>query len=222
LGSDLETTSDFQLIAGTNRDLLGRVADGRFRDDLLARINLWTFRLPALKDRREDIEPNLEYELSQFSKRAGRTVRFSTEAREQFLSFATASEARWAGNFRDLSASITRMATLSPAGRIVEPIVDDELARLRLAWTLTEREDPAENICVDVLGEERAADLDRFDRVQLADVLAVCRRSRSLSEAGRELFAESRKKKTSGNDADRLRKYLARFGVSWGEIGHSR
>jgi transcriptional regulatory protein RtcR len=221
LGSDLETTSDFQLIAGTNRDLLARVADGRFRDDLLARINLWTFRLPALKDRPEDIEPNLEYELAQLARRTGRTVRFSTEARERFLSFATASEARWAGNFRDLSASLTRMATLSPAGRIVEPVVDDELARLRLTWSMTESRSPAEDLCAGVLGEQRAAELDRFDRVQLADVLSVCRRSRSLSEAGRELFAESRKKKTSGNDADRLRKYLARFGVSWAQIGHS-
>lgn len=222
LGADEETTSNFQLIAGTNRDLLERIADGRFRDDLLARINLWTFCLPALKDRREDIEPNLEYELSQFSKRTGRAVRFSTEARERFLSFATAREARWVGNFRDLSACITRMATLSPSGRIAEQIVDAEIARLRTAWTPTVKQDQADNnICAEILGETRAADLDRFDQAQLADVLTVCRQARSLSEAGRKLFAQSRKKKTSGNDADRLRKYLARFGVSWGEIGQS-
>ena len=51
------------LIAGTNRDLPDAVKDGRFRDDLLARINLWTFTLPGLTDRREDISPNLDYEL---------------------------------------------------------------------------------------------------------------------------------------------------------------
>jgi len=43
----------------------------------------------------------------------------------------------------------------------------------------------------------------------------VCRRSASLSEAGRELFAVSRMKKVNPNDADRLRKYLTRFGLSW-------
>src|SRR6185312_14769955 len=48
LGSDKETRSDFQLIAGTNRDLREAVAAGRFREDLLARINLWTFQLPPL------------------------------------------------------------------------------------------------------------------------------------------------------------------------------
>jgi transcriptional regulatory protein RtcR len=218
LGADVEATSDFQLIAGTNRDLPGRVADGRFRDDLLARINLWTFRLPALRDRTEDIEPNLEYELTQFARRTGRTARFSTEAREKFLRFAIAPEATWAGNFRDLAASVTRMATLSPAGRITEEVVEAELRRLRDAWAGHAADDPARDACVWALGQERAAKLDRFDRVQLADVLTVCRKSRSISEAGRELFAESRKKKASGNDADRLRKYLARFGVSWGEI----
>ena len=66
--------------------------------------------------------------------------------------------------------------------------------------------------------KERARELDRFDRVQLADVLRVCRQSRSLSEAGRALFAASRARKKQPNDADRLRKYLARFGLSWGDF----
>src|SRR6185503_17213673 len=76
LGSDREVSSDFQLIAGTNRDLAEAVKTGRFRDDLLARINLWTFGIPGLADRREDIEPNLDYELEQFRRRAGTAVAF--------------------------------------------------------------------------------------------------------------------------------------------------
>jgi transcriptional regulatory protein RtcR len=63
-----------------------------------------------------------------------------------------------------------------------------------------------------------AASLDRFDRVQLDDVLAVCRTAGSLSAAGRILFDRSRQRKTSANDADRLRKYLARFGLDWAEL----
>ncbi len=58
-------------------------------------------------------------------------------------------------------------------------------------------------------------ELNLFDREQLNTVLAVCRRTTSLSEAGRELFAVSRQKKSNPNDADRLRKYLARFGLTW-------
>ena len=59
VGSDKPSRSDFQLIAGTNRDLSGEVAKGRFREDLLARINLWSFQLPGLSQRRDDIDPNL-------------------------------------------------------------------------------------------------------------------------------------------------------------------
>ena len=47
VGADKEASSDFQLIAGTNRELTRAVEEGRFREDLLARINLWTFCLPV-------------------------------------------------------------------------------------------------------------------------------------------------------------------------------
>lgn len=213
IGSDVETTSDFQLLAGTNRDPTQQVAEGRFREDLLARINLWTFCLPPLNSRREDIEPNLEYELGQFAKRTGRTVRFAAEARTKYLAFATAPSARWPGNFRDLSASITRMATLAPAGRISIEGVEAEVARLDAAWSGPSKHHT--DRVTQCLGAAQADQLDRFDRTQLADVLEVCQQARSLSEAGRTLFAQSRQTKTSTNDADRLRKYLARFNLNW-------
>src|SRR6185295_9150433 len=100
LGSDEEVRSDFQLIAGTNRDLAAQVREGRFREDLLARINLWTFRLPALRDRREDLEPNFDYEMDRFAQRSGRHVTCSAEARSRFLRFAVSADAAWNGNFR--------------------------------------------------------------------------------------------------------------------------
>ena len=65
---------------------------------------------------------------------------------------------------------------------------------------------------------EAAAQLDLFDRAQLNAVLAVCREAGSLSEAGRRLFAVSRQEKKSANAADRLRKYLARFGLDWAGV----
>jgi transcriptional regulatory protein RtcR len=70
-GSDREVDSDFQLIAGTHRDLRQWVAEGRFREDLYARINLWTFSLPGLALRPEDIEPNLDFELERFAREQG-------------------------------------------------------------------------------------------------------------------------------------------------------
>ncbi|CEJ15917.1 Regulatory protein LuxO [bacterium YEK0313] len=85
VGSDTDTTSDFQLLAGTNRDLLINVREGTFREDLFARLNLWTFALPALRDRKEDVEPNLDFELRRYGEREGENATFNREVRERYL-----------------------------------------------------------------------------------------------------------------------------------------
>lgn len=224
IGSDREVTSDFQLLAGTNRDLRARVAEGLFREDLLARIDLWTFRLPGLAERRDDIEPNLDYELERASASLATRVTMTTEARERFLRFATSPAARWPGNFRDLNAAVVRMATLARGGRIDVAIVDEETGHLAAAWTRTAPagDADADDPVLELLGPDRAAGLDLFERVQLAEVLRVCRGAPSLSSAGRVLFASSRAAKTSANDADRLRKYLARHGLDWRTVAGAR
>ena len=218
-GGDAEVSSDFMLIAGTHRDLRLWVSQGRFREDLYARINLWTFALPGLAERGEDIEPNLDFELERHGREMGKAVRFNVEARRAYVRFATSAEARWAGNFRELSASVSRMATLADGGRINEKIVADEIARLRHAWAATDAGAADEADARKLLGDRFDA-LDRFDQMQLAAVVAECRRCRSLSEAGRRLFNVSRTQRAAVNDADRLRKYLARFGLDWAGIAN--
>jgi transcriptional regulatory protein RtcR len=214
MGADKEVASDFQLIAGTNRDLSLDVAKGKFREDLLARLNLWTFELPGLADRREDIEPNLDFELRNHAARENEFITFNREARARYLAFATAPEASWTANFRDLGASVTRMATFAPSGRITEDVVIEEIARLRRAWSRT-GSDQGHALLASLLGAEKLQALDLFDQIQLGAVIRVCREHSSLSAAGRTLFAASRAQKASANDADRLRKYLARFGLDW-------
>ncbi len=223
VGGDVEVSSDFQLIAGTNRDLRQAVAAGSFRDDLLARINLWTFCLPGLKDRREDIEPNLNYELQRFEIRSGRRVTLNKEARQRFLAFAESPAAVWSGNFRDLNASITRMATLASGGRITTSQVDQEIERLKHDWQSADRpaNDLGDAALQALLGRDVYEQLDLFDRAQLAAVIGVCLQAPTVSEAGRRLFAISRQGKKQPNDADRLRKYLARFGLTWAELQQS-
>jgi transcriptional regulatory protein RtcR len=219
VGADREAESNFQLIAGTNRDLARCVADGTFREDLYARLNLWTFALPGLAARREDIAPNLDYELDRHAEREGERVTFNKEARERYLAFAVAPEASWSGNFRDLAASVTRMATFSPQGRIDAAVVTTEMARLRRLWEGVTAE---KDRLAALLAPEAIAAIDPFDRAQLAFVVETCQASRSLSEAGRKLFAASREKRASTNDADRLRKYLMRFDLAWSDLtGHS-
>jgi transcriptional regulatory protein RtcR len=251
VGSDTETYSNFMLIAGTNRDLRAGVRAGWFREDLLARINLWTFVLPALRERPEDVEPNIEYELERFASKHNRVVRMNAEARAMYNDFAAAPSAVWPGNFRDLSASITRLATLAQGSRITAPDVQREINRLCSEWggslAMTQvRGGSADSTFTDTPQSPQSAQaisraphagvqdaiigryigpempLDAFDRVQLTEVLRVCERSRSLSQAGRELFSVSRTRRTSTNDSDRVRKYLAKFGISWEQVELAR
>ncbi len=214
VGSDHEVSSEFQLIAGTNRNLSEQVVTGGFREDLLARINVWTFLLPGLKDRREDIEPNIAYELDQISRNQQVQITFNKEARSLFLKFSKSANAEWKGNFRDLNAAINRMSTLSSGGRINTDIVKEEIVRLQKSW-----EDTGNlhrfSILDEMLSPEQLQELDLFDRPQLDEVMRVCRSVKTISEAGRILFANTRKKKKSSNDSDRLRKYLAKFNLTW-------
>ncbi len=218
VGSDKETSAEFQLIAGTNRDLGDDVQAGRFREDLYARLNLWTFQLPALRERPEDIEPNVDFELKRYLEREGQNVTFNKEARQYYLDFATGPQGNWHANFRDLSASITRMATLAPQGRITADEVKEEIARLSRLWRSKAGDEPGHGIIETVMGKDAVGKLDLFDKAQLSAVLKTCRESQSASGAGRVLFAQSRQEKKSANDADRLIKYLARFGLSFDEV----
>jgi transcriptional regulatory protein RtcR len=144
-------------------------------------------------------------------------VTFSKEARKRFLDFALSPSAAWKGNFRDLNAAVARMATLALGGRISVEIVDEETERLKHSWT-DPRRAAAEDELRSLIGDDRFAEMDAFDRAQVAHVVNVCRKCRSLSEAGRQLFSASLGRKASTNDADRLRKYLNRFGIEWSQI----
>lgn len=204
-GSDGEIYIDFQLIAGTHRNLAQQVEEGKFREDLFARINMWTFALPGLRDRREDIEPNIDYELVKFSQDQQTQIRFDSEARRLYVKFACSEQALWRGNFRELGASISRMATFAEHGRINKLVAEEEISRLQSQWQVKSSYTLPKQI----------GEIDLFDRQQLVTVLDVCHRSSSLSEAGRTLFSVSRQQKKQPNDADRLRKYLAKFGLDW-------
>lgn len=226
LGAKEDEHSDFELICGTNRDLADDVKEHKFRLDLLTRINLWSFRLPGLADRREDIEPNLEHELSRFSRKTGKHVSFNKEARELFLSFALSPDNPWSGNFRDLNAMVVRMATLADGGRITADLVREEIDRSR-SVDHPEDADRAKQTAEDtdlgkLLGSGYKTRFDEFDLVQLEHVIKICRESDSMADASKRLFAVSFKEKKSSNNSDRLFKYLARYGLKFKNLKPGR
>ncbi len=216
LGSDKEVSSNFQLIAGTNQRLHDQVKNGKFREDLLARINLWTYELPSLKDRIEDLEPNIQFELQKITSVLGHKVSFNQSALAQYLKFGHSTPAQWRANFRDLNASMIRMATLAEGGRINDEIVHAETIRLLSDWQGFEPEhQPDQSHLQKYLSSEQINEIDLFDQAQLDVVMNICEKSKNMAEAGRMLFNASRQNKTSSNDTHRLKVYLQRFGLSF-------
>ncbi len=113
LGTERSTKVDIRVIAATNRDLQKAMADGRFREDLYYRINVISFTLPDLADRREDIPLLARHFLEQTCLRADReSLRIAPEAMDLLQSY------RWPGNVRELSNAIERAVTLAHGGEI--------------------------------------------------------------------------------------------------------
>ena len=113
VGSSRTQRMNVRILAATNVDIGQEVAQGRFREDLLYRINTVEIRLPSLRERREDIPRLAAHFLAQASLRYGKTsVEVSPEAQRALL------EHSWPGNVRELEHAIERAVLLSRGGRI--------------------------------------------------------------------------------------------------------
>lgn len=243
LGSDTPINVSFQLMAGTNKDLRQAVADGEFRTDLFARLNTWTFFLPSLKDRLEDLPANIDYELARLGSEQQQQYRFEPKARQLYEAFSMSAEAIWQGNFRDLTASMIRLTTLAESKAIRVEDVQAEIERLSSLWGLPDHSNSMANNSLSDLNSDSSLVLDRhlietisqntldkyldkdilakvdtFDAVQLAYVIKVCIDHKNQAAAGRYLYANSRDKLKNPNDSDRLRKYLMKFGLKFDEL----
>ena len=107
---------DVRVIAATNRDLQEEVRTGRFREDLLYRLNAFPIPIPPLRDRREDIPMLAGHFLKEFCEALKKEVRgIGREAMALVLDHA------WPGNVRELENEIRRAVTLTPAGQEIGP-----------------------------------------------------------------------------------------------------
>lgn len=114
VGSDQESSSPSHLIASASTDLAAAVAEVQFRPDLCARPNLWAFRLPALKDRCEDLKPNVQHEWACAGRMLDVCVEFNADAEQRCLRFAKDHSTPWADSFRKLGASVARTWSADP------------------------------------------------------------------------------------------------------------
>ena len=109
LGDNHTRHADVRVIAATNRDLEDDVAHGRFREDLLYRLNVLEITVPPLRERREDISRLADRFLSFFSAKSKRPALSLSPAAEQALI-----DYAWPGNIRELRNVIERVAISGP------------------------------------------------------------------------------------------------------------
>jgi transcriptional regulator with GAF, ATPase, and Fis domain len=111
VGSSQVQAFDVRFLAATNRDLEKEAREGRFREDLLYRLNAITLRLPSLKERPGDVLPLFYHFLRGAAERAGRAVPEVPPALERALA-----EYSWPGNVRELENEAKRLLALTPPG----------------------------------------------------------------------------------------------------------
>jgi formate hydrogenlyase transcriptional activator len=108
LGSTRTLRVDVRLVAATNRDLAQMVADGRFRNDLYYRLNVFPVVLPALRERREDIPMLARHFTQRFARRMGRKIEtIPTSLMQALVQYS------WPGNIREMQNVIERAVILS-------------------------------------------------------------------------------------------------------------
>jgi DNA-binding NtrC family response regulator len=124
LGSSLDVTSDFRLIAATHRDLLREVHSGRFREDLYFRIAVFELELPPLRDRSDDIVLLAETFLRRAQPADAAPLTLSADAVHLLRSH------EWPGNVRELQNAIERAVVLASDGEIKASDLPARLRRL--------------------------------------------------------------------------------------------
>jgi len=137
VGGEREIEADVRVVAATNRDLRQLTAEGRFREDLYYRLNVFDIPLPPLRERKEDIPDLVDFFLRRY---AARPVRFDPEA------VMTLSRYAFPGNIRELEHIVQRAVTLVRGNRIREQDLPPEIRFHQAAHqgTLAERLDAVE------------------------------------------------------------------------------
>jgi formate hydrogenlyase transcriptional activator len=108
VGSNRPIPVDVRVVAATNRDLRGAVAQGKFREDLYYRLNVFPIQLPALRDRPEDIPSLVQYLVERYAEKAGKRIRHIEGRTLELLRGY-----EWPGNVRELQNVVERAVILA-------------------------------------------------------------------------------------------------------------
>jgi two-component system response regulator GlrR len=124
VGADRDITVDVRILSATNVEIEAQIQGGRFREDLYYRLNVVSFKLPPLSERRQDIPHLANHFLRLHASRYGKEVRaFAPECMELLMS------ARWPGNVRQLSNAVERLVALANENLIPAALAERAITR---------------------------------------------------------------------------------------------
>jgi formate hydrogenlyase transcriptional activator len=114
LGSSRTLKTDVRIIAATNRDLQKEIQNGRFREDLFYRLNVFPITMPPLRERKDDIPLLVHHFVAKFNKKIGKSL--DTVSKETLSALQSY---RWPGNVRELESVIER-AVITSQGSVLQ------------------------------------------------------------------------------------------------------
>jgi len=155
---------DVRLIAATNRNLQQAVKEGKFREDLFYRLNVFPIHIPPLRERTEDILPLTDYFIAKFNRKLGSNVEgLDPEVRDCFLAYP------WPGNIRELEHVIERMILMAEGPFLTLKLVPPEITSADGEPNLS-NEEPTEPPGHDVLKSH----MEQMERQIIARCLNEC------------------------------------------------
>ena len=166
---------DVRLVTATNRNLLQDIKEGRFREDLFYRLNVFPVVIPPLRNRKEDVLPLAEYFIRKFNKKLGKAVReIDAMAQERFLAYD------WPGNVRELENILERMVLMAKEDMITfDSIPEDMKSSLSLSTLI--QEDAQAKPFRDIIKEQK----EEIERQVIIRVLDEC--SGNVTKAASQL-----------------------------------
>ena len=149
VGGNQTIRCNVRVVAATHRDLESRIAEGKFREDLFYRLNVFPIEVPSLRERTEDLPALVSTIAAQLARTGRGEVRFSPEALQALAAY------EWPGNVRELTNLVERLAVLHPGGTVR---VQDLPARYRGDFNAA----PPAAAAVAAVGSDERPDLRSF------------------------------------------------------------
>ncbi len=180
VGETKDRTSDFRLIAATNKNLAKLAAEGKFREDLYYRLNVIDIRTPPLKDHPEDIAPLAARFIKEYSAENGGAVKGIEPKALKMLELYP-----WPGNVRQLRNAIEKMVVLSAGGKLGVDDIPEEIASGSQEASRPAAPAPAAAPQTAAPPPPATETLAETEKSRILEMLAECRDNKS--EAARRL-----------------------------------